>query len=384
MGDLLPGERLLWTGSPARARVMPGDLLLPGLLLIAVALSLGSYRRGGSALLVSVAFGIALFIPAAIWALRLRPEAMRRTVYRVTDRRLLIETGTRRTWAAYLDQLAEPVVERRPDGTADLRVREKEEFSFAWLNNRQALPRMIMPGGRQPFPVLRSLPDADVARQAISTGRNQMLRGLLDVPADVPPVTGSPHTGFVPVAGERVLWVGNPGTAPWWFGGADVGFSVYAILIVLFGVVLGWALPAGAPTAALGTFALAGVLVFGYPAVGRIVIRRGRIKRSTYILTSHRLIADWAAGGRQAGVQSPLAQLLPPEVSDGLVLLSPAWPAPGGRRGSWSDLLWPAAPKDPPQLIGLPDPQAVARLICAAQLAERARTWSQRARGPVT
>ena len=33
---LLPGERLLWTGRPVRARVIPGDLIFPGLLLAAL------------------------------------------------------------------------------------------------------------------------------------------------------------------------------------------------------------------------------------------------------------------------------------------------------------------------------------------------------------
>jgi len=37
--------------------------------------------------------------------------------------------------------------------------------------------------------------------------------------------------------------------------------------------------------------------------------------------------------------------------------------------------MWPAASTDPPQLIERSDPQAVADLICSAQLAERARTW---------
>jgi hypothetical protein len=43
---LLPGERLLWTGRPARARVILGDLILPGLLLAALlaALTLGGPR----------------------------------------------------------------------------------------------------------------------------------------------------------------------------------------------------------------------------------------------------------------------------------------------------------------------------------------------------
>jgi hypothetical protein len=34
--------------------------------------------------------------------------------------------------------------------------------------------------------------------------------------------------------------------------------------------------------------------------------------------------------------------------------------------------MWPAASTDPPQLVGLSAPQAIADLICSAQLAERA------------
>ena len=67
-----------------------------------------------------------------------------------------------------------------------------------------------------------------------------------------------------------------------------------------------------------------------------------------------------------------LAQLLPPEVRDGSVFMNLAWPPRGGRRYSWAQLLWPAASTDPPQLIGLSALQAVADLICSAQLAERA------------
>ena len=52
-----------------------------------------------------------------------------------------------------------------------------------------------------------------------------------------------------------------------------------------------------------------------------------------------------------------------------------AWPPRGGRLQAWEQLLWPAAIAGPPQLIAPAAPQAVADLICSAQLAERARTW---------
>lgn len=43
---LLPGERLLWTGRPARARVIPGDLIFPGLLLALLLAALALSPRG--------------------------------------------------------------------------------------------------------------------------------------------------------------------------------------------------------------------------------------------------------------------------------------------------------------------------------------------------
>jgi hypothetical protein len=108
-----------------------------------------------------------------------------------------------------------------------------------------------------------------------------------------------------------------------------------------------------------------------------VLRRHARIKRSAYILTDSRLLTTWHAGSRPAGTQCALAQLLPPEVRDGSVFMNLAWPPRGDRRYSQARLLWPAASTDPPQLIGLPAPQAIADLICSAQLAERARTWQR-------
>jgi hypothetical protein len=260
IGDgLLPGERVLWTGRPSRARVLRGDLALPGLLLAALLATVIRWGRGGpvgmAGQVVFVLAGIAFLVAAAIWALRVKPDALRRTAYQVTDRRVVLATGPRHVWAAYLDQLAEPVAVRQPDGTADLMLRGKEKFSLASLNSGQHL-------------------------------------------------------------------------------------------------------------------------LAGYPAIGRLLLRRARIGRCTYILTSQRLVADWATGRRPAGTECALARLLPPEVRNGSIFMRLAWPPRGRPRNSWADLLWPAAANDPPQLIGLPDPQAVAQLICAAQLAERARTWA--------
>jgi hypothetical protein len=178
---LLPGERLLWTGRPARARVIPGDLIFPALLLAALLAALALTPSGkvdapggfGYEVL-AVAAALAGLIATTVRALRLKPEELRRTVYQVTDRRVLISTATRHTWGAYPDQLAEPVVVPQRDGTADLMLRAKEKFSLSTLADGQPLPRAFTPGSQPPFPVLRGLPDAELARQVISTGRQGM------------------------------------------------------------------------------------------------------------------------------------------------------------------------------------------------------------------
>jgi hypothetical protein len=393
MGDaeagLLPGERLLWTGWPARARVMPGDLALPGLLLAVLLVWVAEFgigvvvnAPGGLALVALWAVPVLAVLIAAIAvvvrALRVKPAELRRTVYQVTDRRVLITTAPGHTWAAFLDQLAEPMVVPRRDGTADLSLREKEKFSLSTLNRWWQL--QFTPGARQPFPVLRGLPDAELARQAISAGRARMLRGVLDVPPVPVPPGSTLHVGFVPAPGEQIVWTGRPRTTPWWFGTADIVCSANtavfgAVSVTASGFVVSAAVSNGAPLPLLVGLLAVVVAGIGYPAVGRVLLRHARIKRSVYILTSWRLITTWGANRRRAGTQCPLAQLLPPQVKDGSVFTDLAWPPPATRQDSWARLMWPAVSIDPPQLIGLPDPWTVADLISSAQLAERARIW---------
>ena len=184
------------------------------------------------------------------------------------------------------------------------------------------------------------------------------------------------HPGFVPAPGERILWVGRPQAAPWWFGSADITFSAYfALFVVAIGFIFTWARSTGAPLVPITVFITVAVVAFGYPAIGRVLRRHARIKRSAYVLTDSRLLTTWRAGGRLGVAQCALAQLLTPEVRDGSVFMNLAWPPRGGRRQAWEQLLWPAASAGPPQLIAPAAPQAVADLICSAQLAERARTW---------
>ena len=75
-----------------------------------------------------------------------------------------------------------------------------------------------------------------------------MLQGALDVPPVGAQPCSAQHTGFVPAPGERILWVGCPQAAPWWFGTGDITFSAYfAVFVVGLGFMLPWARSTGAP-----------------------------------------------------------------------------------------------------------------------------------------
>jgi hypothetical protein len=389
-GDfLLPGERLLWAGRPAKAVVVPTDLVWPALIAASLIAGIAAHGPGqsksfGYTLIAEQAVLACIAIALAVRALHVRPKALIRVVYQVTDRRVLVITtgqpDRRRVWAAYLDQLPEPAVKPRRDGTADLFLRPQQTLLSAvqGLMTRQEMLPGLVSGRPRAFPVLRALPDAERVRQEIAAGRDRMLRGLLDVPPAFPLPAGMPPPDVRLIPGERVLWSGRPETIPWWFGGGDIAVSAVLFAFVLFAIPADmWAHGTNAPPIILAAIPCMVIAVFGYPAVGRLLVRRLRIKRSVYVLTSMRLITIWAArsrAGQFAGTTAPLSRLLPPEVSGGTILMNPAWPVPGGR-ASWAELLWPAATTKPPQLVGVPEPGAVAGTICAAQLAERARTW---------
>jgi hypothetical protein len=125
--DLLPGERLLWEGSPVRHRLFrPADgLLVPfsivwcGLVVVAVA----------SVLPPEILFFPPWGVPFALIGLYLivgrfivRAVASRRTRYAITDRRVLIvvEWFGDRLKSYYLSALPPPVITERQDGSGNL------------------------------------------------------------------------------------------------------------------------------------------------------------------------------------------------------------------------------------------------------------------------
>jgi len=130
--DLLPGERVLWEGRPARHRLFrPADaLLIPFSIMwcgFAVFWEASVLTAGGGT-------GPSLFL--ALWGIPfiliglymaggrfvVRAITSRRTRYVITDRRVLVIGGlsNKGTTSAYLSSLPPPVITVGPDGSGSL------------------------------------------------------------------------------------------------------------------------------------------------------------------------------------------------------------------------------------------------------------------------
>jgi hypothetical protein len=377
--ELLPEEQCLWSGGPALARIRPGDFgisayLLAVLVLMAV-IAPGFVRRLPVIVAVLVAIvwgGIALqLIGQLIYLLVLRPRIRRAQAYMVTDRRVVVTTGLRgrRTWSAYLNQVDEPVVGSQRDGTADIRLQDRPE------PRRRALAAgVVFPVTSQPdIPVLHDIAGAEGVQLIAAQARRRMLaRGTGAQPPAAASSSVPVPDGVTLQHAERTLWTGRAGQVPVWFGPEDIYISVFGLVwlavaafICALTAVSGyaWTLVFFIP------FAIAGGL---YPAAGRLVHRRMRIRRSAYVLTDRRLITYWRLR-EPVVVQDELDALLPPEIRGSMIITRPAQPPSSQRLGGFKNLAWPAASTCPPVLIGIADPVAVRDLICAAQLAAPSR-----------
>jgi hypothetical protein len=379
-GDLLPGERVLWSGRPAQGRIGLGDAGLTLYLVIALAVLVVSVHGLLRHLPALVVAAMAIFYAGAVIQvltllvhhLVVKPLVRRRSGYQLTDLRINVTGGlrSRRVWSAYLDQVGEPSVRRHRDGTEDLVFRDRQErdpqasFHVAQLFGQVKQPRPL---------VLHSLTGAAQAQQAVAAAQCRALGGLPLVPTPGVLDVSVPLPAAVRLKpGERALWAGRPGTVPWWFGLDDVLASVYgAGFFACSGLVGAWAASSG--TGSASALVVLVPLAAGslYLAAGRLVHRRVLIRRSSYVVTDRRLITLWESRGKPVAVQAPLAPLLPPEIRGQSIRTAIARPDPATRRPGWSSLVWPTTTTSPPTLIGVRDPRAVRDLICAAQLASR-------------
>jgi hypothetical protein len=84
------------------------------------------------------------------------------------------------------------------------------------------------------------------------------------------------------------------------------------LVIVICAALAAAGVLAGHPAVSISAAPLYGI----YLAAGRVLVRHRRISRSTYVLTSRRLITVWRRAGRSpVVVQAPLRALLPPELN---------------------------------------------------------------------
>lgn len=384
-GWALRGEHTLWTGRPANARATAAEA--GGVLYVAVALAVVTVFLGRG---LRYAPEIVKLMTAGVWGagvlqllgmlvilLVIEPRRRRRTAYEVTNYRVIAMTGPdgRDATSVYLDQIGEPAVRRSRDGTGDVLLRARSGGARGeWVTRLfQSSPFGL--GAVYPLTMLRAVPGAEQACQAISEARRRMLAGQVDVFSSPGQLAGPGlPAGIVPGAGEDVLWAGEPARIPWWFGSDDILQTVFMVVFLAF--VVGMCVfivqyGNAAFLAFLVPFALAGGV---YPAAGRVIHRRLLIKRSRYVLTSHRLITTWRPlhGGTPVVVQAWHRALLPPALRGSSVFAGPALADGSSRRRGWKQLTWPASTVTPPAFIGLASAPEVAGLIGAAQVAARA------------
>ena len=389
-GWALRGERSLWTGRPVHARITLADAglalyLAAALVVMAVVAPRWLHEVPGVMRVMAViAWGAGALqsLGMLVSLLVIGPGKRRRTIYEVTNYRVIVirGPGAGDVASVYLDQLDEPVVRRYRDGTGDVLLRARSDGTRG-----RGVTRLFQSGGFglaavNPVTVLRAVHDAEQACRVIAEARRRMRDGEIDVFSSghlaEPGVPGE----ITLAPGEDVLWTGGPARIPWWFGGRDVYLTAFALVWLAFatGMVV---LVARSGTAAflvfLVPFAFAGGV---YPAAGRVVHRRLRIKRSRYVLTSHRLITTWRplGGGTPIVVQARLGALLPPALRGTSVVTGLASADGSSQRYGWKELTWPATTAVPPAFIAVANAQEIAGLIGAAQIATRAPVNKQR------
>ncbi|HEV2374101.1 MAG TPA: hypothetical protein VGS19_18340 [Streptosporangiaceae bacterium] len=378
---LFEGEQVLWAGQPGRVRVGLADVGVSLYLLAGVAVLAAFVPRTYHGMpLPFRLFGAIILAVTAIQAvmvlgyrLAVKPRRTRREVYQVTNYRVVVTSGLSagQTWSAYLDQISEPEVRRNRDGTQDLVLQVGARPQTRWTAPVTFGNGPFSSLGQTPVPRLRSLADAQVVRQIAVAARQRMLDGLA-MAGSVPDgaATGPLPANVVLEPGERTLWTGHAERVPWWFGAQDIWLSLFGVVWLIFvGLMSDLSVTGGA-----GAFVVLLVFfaAFGlYLAAGRVIHRRMRIRRSTYALTSQRLIASWQISGQPALVAAPLGQLLPPVIRGQAIFADRLNPGEEALTAGWRHMLWPAATTASPILIGIADAQAVYALVATAQLATR-------------
>lgn len=390
-GWALRGERSLWTGRPVHARVTLADAGLALYLataLVVMAVVGPQWLRGlpdGFRVMTVMAGGVGALqlLGMLVSLLVVEPWKRRRTVYEVTNYRVIVirGPGAGDVASVYLDQFDEPTVHRHRDGTGDVLLGSRSGGTqgrrLAGLSRSGGLGLAAVSS----VTVLQAVHDAEQACQVIAGAQRRMRDGEIDVFSSPGHLAGPGVPGEITLAAdEEVLWTGGPARIPWWFGGHDVYLTVFALAWLAFVTGMG-VLTVRLGNAAFLVFLVPFAFVGGvYPSAGRVVHRRLLIKRSCYVLTSHRLITTWRplGGGTPVVVQARLGVLLPPTLRGTSVVTGRVFADGSSQRYRWRELTWPATTVTPPAFIALANAQEIAGLIGAAQIATRAPANNQR------
>jgi hypothetical protein len=382
LNDLFAGERVLWAGQPQQFKIAWGEAGMAVVGLTAAVLFAVVFvpiaPRDFFALNVSLAAGGLL--GAVGWAaspLIVSPRRLRTTQYRITDRRVLIESNWRahRCDGFYLDQIGEPEVRPRRDGAAEL------VFPVSNERGKQPSPYPVGPGNQTVSPVvLRGLGQAHAehAQAIAASAREKWADGQVQGhPAQPAPAALSAlPSWFQAHPEERVLWAGRPQRGRWCYG-FDLELIMFGAIVLVFA----WSFADEATATDNGPTvlaALAGVVGL-YFTVGRLVHRRLRIARAAYVLTDRRLVTGWRLV-KPVRLDCSLSALGSPSVrrpgkganNAADIQFSPT-PATqmSANRGMMAIVCYPVMPMGVPTLVGVADPDAVSQLIGAAQLNAR-------------
>jgi hypothetical protein len=158
--DLLPGEKLLWSGSPKRRRFFEADeLLLLPVLVVWIAFAFVGIRENalsGGLPIFFVPFAL-IFCGAAFGRPLLRYLKLGRTTYLVTDQRVVARTAFlgAKERSEYLTELAPPVVKPAADGTGTITFGELSFFKMVMARSgarsrAQPNPPMLLVGIQDP------------------------------------------------------------------------------------------------------------------------------------------------------------------------------------------------------------------------------------------